>query len=63
MRYNLKCLNCGAVCWVRGDDDPDTNSTEYDLDDAVWERGIDDLCEHDEFECVDSEYDDPPEPD
>lgn len=57
MRYNLKC-KCGAVCWVRGEDDPDTNATEYDLDGVEWEGGLPD-CSHDDFECVDAEYNSP----
>lgn len=59
MRYELKC-GCGAVCFVRGEDDPDTNSTEYDLDGAEWEGG-DAACAHEEFECVGAEPDDHPD--
>lgn len=55
-RYSLKC-KCGAFCSVPGEDHPETNATEYDLDDAEWEGGSPD-CPHDDFECVDVSYDD-----
>jgi hypothetical protein len=52
--YHLKC-KCGATCWCRGEDDPDTNSCEYYLDDVDWDGG-DPACGHEDYECVDVDY-------
>jgi hypothetical protein len=57
MRYLLKC-KCGATCTAPGEDDPDTNSTEYNLDGAVWTGGHDVECPHDDFICAGVDYHD-----
>ncbi len=68
MRFKLKC-KCGATCWVSGQDEPDVNAVS--LDDNVewaWEPNMVALaaewsaanpCQHDDFEIVDQEYDEP----
>lgn len=61
-RYHLRCV-CGATCIVGGEEEEDTNSTTYDLDDAEWETPNDAFdgddchdCDHEDFECVDVDY-------
>ena len=54
MRYKLKCKTCGAIVWVRGSFEPDTNATVLD-DDAIE---LSEACEHivaGEYEIVDEE--------
>ncbi len=58
MKYNLKCLSCGATCWASGDDEPDTNACTIDDYDLEWFGGKEG-CEHDDWEIVDSEYPEP----
>lgn len=56
-RYRIRCSKCKAEASVRGEEDPDTNSAEYDWLNADWEGGSE-SCDHEDFECVDVTYDD-----
>lgn len=54
MNYKLKC-RCGAICWVSGSEDPETNSLELNQN-KIWEwEGGNENCNHDDYEIVDSE--------
>lgn len=49
-RYHLLCC-CGAECFVRGEEDPETNGFEADTSEAEWEGGAVE-CAHESFECI-----------
>lgn len=40
MKYEIRCLTCGARGWVRGDVEHDTNAWN------VREEDADEICEH-----------------
>jgi hypothetical protein len=40
MKYEVRCLTCGALGWVRGDVEHDTNAWN------VHELDLDEVCEH-----------------
>lgn len=48
MRYQVRCVRCGATGWVRGSVEHDTNTW------TVRDGDVDDICEHlangDEYE-------------
>lgn len=56
MNYLLKCLGCGATCWVPGAYDPTCNALELD-ENGVWEwdGARDEKCEHDDFDVLDEQ--------
>ena len=59
MKYLLKCLTCGATCWVHGAYEADVNALSLDEGrEREWEPPSD--CPHEEFEVIDEED---PEPD
>lgn len=55
MNFQLKCVDCGSTCWVRGSDDPSTNTVELSEDKMEWGHGQWPECSHDDFEIIDSE--------
>lgn len=60
MRYKLRCRHCGATQWVRGEDDPETNSFAHvDPVTDEWDGDSPD-CDHPdtEWEVIDQEHDD-----
>jgi hypothetical protein len=54
LQYHLRCRRCGATCWCRAEEDDATNSFEL-LGEPEWDA---DECEHDDYDVIDSEYDD-----
>lgn len=60
MRYHYKC-KCGASVWVNGSMEcPETGGVDTDITEGKaveWEGG-DPSCDHEDAECVDSEFDD-----
>lgn len=57
----LQCQDCGAVVWVRGNIEYDTNALnldDNDEDENPWTCGKWPECEHENFEVVD--FDDEP---
>ncbi len=47
MNFLCKCNVCGEEEWLRGSDDPDTNS--FEINEAK-------SCGHEDYEVIDSEY-------
>lgn len=60
MRFHLRCLACGAMCWADGWTEYDTNSWGVN-DNAEMDWQPLGECEHEEYEATDSEYDDGPD--
>lgn len=57
MNFQLRCVECGALVWVTGTDDPSTNAVDLDEDERwEWGRGEWPECGHDDFEIIDSEF-------
>lgn len=56
MIYKCKCKVCGATCWARGWDEPDTNSGGVN-DDETFDDGCEHLQAGGDYDIVDSEYD------
>lgn len=60
MRYKYLC-KCGATAWVNGSfEDPTTGTVDDDITEGravEWEGG-NESCDHEDSQCVDSEYDD-----
>lgn len=55
MNYLIECIKCGALCWVPGTYEADTNACVLSDDDPYdWDGGRE-TCEHTDFEIIDEE--------
>lgn len=54
MNFLCRCNSCGWEQWLKGIDEPETNACEIDGDLG---------CGHDDFDVIESEYEDPLEDD
>lgn len=58
MKFKLKCSECSATAWAKGEDDQDTNSCEITDENIQWDGGCV-ACLHEDFEIIDQEYPEP----
>lgn len=58
MKFKLKCKSCEATCWVNGNIEYDTNATNLN-DNEIIEWEPESSCEHNYFEIIDQDEDEP----
>lgn len=56
MIYTLKCSMCGAISHIRGHWESDTNATILNDDKPLEWEPENSECDHEDFEIIDSEY-------
>lgn len=59
MRFCVTCDKCGEHIWVRGSDDPDTNSVDLNENDSAWDEACEHIKNGGPYTIGDSEADDP----